>query len=72
MKPMKKEKYDYSLMVATLIFLLGFIGACIVILACSKYLWDSTLFGFITITLIIVMGFNISRKPDKGNKNERL
>lgn len=72
MRLMKKDKYDYSTMLATLIFLTGIIGICLVILACSKYLWDTTAVGFLTIAYVIVSGFIISYKPDKGSKDERL
>lgn len=72
MKLMKKDSYDYSVMLSTLIFLTGFSSVCLVILACSKYLWDSTVVGFITIAYAIVQGFIISYKPDKGSKNERI
>lgn len=72
MKLMKKDRYDYSVMLSTLIFLIGLLSLCLVILACSKYLWDTTVVGFLTISYIIISGFIISRKPDKGSKDERL
>lgn len=72
MKLMKKESYDYSVMMATLIFLIGYLGVCLVILACSKYIWDSTVVGFSIIAYTIVWSHIISYKPNKGNEDERL
>lgn len=72
MKLLKKESYDYSVMKATLIFRTGYLVVCLAILACSKYIWDSTLVGFSIIAYTIIRSYIIRYKLNKGGKDERL
>lgn len=72
MKLLKKESYDYSVMMAILSFRTGYLCVCLAILACSKYIWDSTVVGFSIIAYTIVRGYITRYKPNKGDKDERL
>lgn len=72
MKLINYENYDFSVMLATLIYLTVFAGICNIILACSKYIWDTTTVGFVALGYVVVSSIITGYKPNKGNKDEKL